>query len=451
MNQMTNPLVATSSETVFDWLEQIASTSSKNAKEELLRQHLENDAFRILIKQAIDPFVTFGVKKLPKAEPTGGELFDNRTLALLIDLKSRKLTGNAAQSAIKEELTRLQPKSAELLTRILKKSLKAGFTASTANKARPGLIYVFKCQLSHKLTDYEHQVTASEQEPWFAEMKEDGVRGFALQHQNPDGEFFSRSGKPLNASEELKQEVRFFYSMWAEHWGTKAGVVIDGELVASEGLFNDVVGDVHRKSVGDTMALKVIDLIPSDEFDKGQSEKAYTERREMLEQFLLLYKDKFPRISIIERWPVTSVSAAFELAHELIDQGHEGIILKDPNGRWANKRTSAWLKVKDINTADLVVTSVAPGEEGKEFEHCMGSAFVNFDSVDKDGNPVTVEVSVGGGWKLSEREHYWQHPGDLIGQLIEVEYHMLTPDGSMRHPRFKQIRTDKPIEDGQGC
>ena len=28
----------------------------------------------------------------------------------------------------------------------------------------------------------------------------------------------------------------------------------------------------------------------------------------------------------------------------------------------------------------------------------------------------------------------------VIGRLIEVKYHEITPDGSMRHPRFARVR-----------
>lgn len=448
MNQVATTNLGCS-DSVYDCLEQIAEVSSKNAKMKLLQEHLQDPYFRALIKQAVDPFITFGVKKLPTPKGPGTHQFRAETLKLMAELRHRSLTGNAAQEAIAKELSVLAPKSRELLSRILRKNLKAGFTASSVNSARPGTIYVFKCQLSNKLADYCEKITINPDYPWTAELKEDGVRGFALEHKNPTGEFFSRSGKPLSASEELKDEVILFFRMWKDYWSDDAKIVLDGELVSLDGVFNDVVGDIRRKSARDTVGLKLIDLIPTKEFDAGRSKKAYWDRRAMLHQFMEDNGEAFDRIKLTTEWLVKSVDEAFVLANDLIQNGKEGIILKDPHGLWQNKRTKDWLKVKDKNTVDLVVKRLEIGNPDKGFSHCLGAVVCDFTTY-VDEVQRTVEVSISSGFTIEQREYYWQHQDELVGRLIEVSYHQITPDFSMRHPVFEKFRDDKPIEDGQG-
>lgn len=433
----------------FDLLNEIAATSSKNTKQELVGAALKsNTMFRHLVTMTLDPFVSFGIKKLPKIPEGGQNLIGRAALTLLEDLKARRLTGNAAKDAIVARLSVLEPKSRELMVRVLTKNLKAGFSESTVNKAAPGTIYTFKVQLSEKLAEYADWVDSqiSTDNPWWAELKEDGVRGVAHADRNSTGEFFSREGKPLNASDELRAEVVELQKLMAERIGKTC--VLDGEISSIKGIFNDVVGDVHKKSVGDTMMLKWIDWLTCEEFEAKAGTMIYIERRKIMEEVMAEHGGRFPRIKLIQRWPVTSVREANDLAEKLIANKEEGIILKKPDGLWRAKRTTDWLKVKDINTIDLVVKRLEYGEAGKQFEHIMGAAIC--DMVTPQG--TTIEVSIGGGWSIQQRTDYMADPSLIVGHLIEVEFHEYTKDGSLRHPRFKRDRTgDKPATDGQGC
>lgn len=441
--------VTTSSAFAFDLLVEIGATASKNEKMKLVSDAIATSpVFKQLVCKALDPFTTFGIKKVPKHTTDGKNEMNTGHYALLGQLARRELTGNAAINAVSSALSDLEPKSRELFIRVMTKNLKASFSAETVNKAYPGMIYTFKVQLSEKLSEFADWVDSQIgiDDPWWAELKEDGVRGVAHQVRNPAGNFFSREGKPLNASDELLSEVVEFFKLASEV--LDQSVVLDGEISSIKGVFNDVVGDVHKKSVGDTVMLKLIDMIPCTDFEDKICRIPYVKRRATLEKLIEQHGHKFPRIKLIDRWPVHSVREAFDLAEKLISEGEEGIILKNPNGFWTAKRTRDWLKVKDINTIDLVVKRLEPGEKGKQFEHIMGAAIC--DMVTPQG--TTIEVSIGGGWSIEQREDYWANPELIVGHLIEVEFHEYTKDGSLRHSRFKRIRTgDKPIEDGQGC
>lgn len=442
------------SDYVFDLIEEIASTSSKNAKIELIRSSWHHNLFSFCIKQALDPFITFGMKKIPKyKEGVGFKQFTFGTVGLLTKLNNRELTGNAAKEAVQRELESLTPNSAELLKRIIAKKLKAGFTESTVNEAVPGAIYVFKAMLSHKLTDrigkkgfdLPEKRGQKLENPWYAELKEDGVRGFS--RSKVGGEFVSREGKPLNAGRTLREEVMTLFSMWREYFGMgDLELVLDGELDDMSGVFNETVGSVHRKDADDNMGVKVIDIITQDQLDEKLCPIPYIERRSNLEKFFAEHGDKFTRIKLIPKWEIHSVEEAMELFESLNNSGEEGLIVKTPDGPWEAKRSYHWLKIKAEQSVDLVVKRIEKGTDGDKYAHCMGMAICDY--VNSKGE--TVEVSVGGGWTDHDREYYWNNPDELIGVLIEVQYHEETLDGSLRHPRFKRIRDDKPVSDGQG-
>ncbi|CDT53861.1 putative DNA ligase (ATP) [Vibrio coralliirubri] len=455
------------SDEVLDLLENISELSSKTDKENLIREYWENRLFKMVLCSSLDPFITFGMNKLPKTSHFGDEEFSRETLELLQNLRDRLLTGNAAKDAVKNELERLTPKSSELLSRIIKRNLKAGFSESTVNKVFPNTIYVFKNMLAHPFDDYCHEI----EWPAFAEIKEDGVRGFCL--ENKSHEYVSRNGLPLYANEELKAQSEILMSCWRKEFVEDADclMVIDSEMVEASDDFNDSVSGARKKGGTKTMQIKVIDILTQNEFDSRKSRLVYSERREKMKDFFFKYGEQFPRISLTDAVSIQNEAHAREYFKRVHDSGKEGLIVKVPNGLWEGKRSKNWLKMKGLIDKDLVVKELVPGEEGKEFEHLMGAAICDYEN----SKGKTVEVRIGGGWSIEERAQHWANYHDepvtyyskkgnetiehviepngemLVGQVIQVHAHEETKDGSLRHPRYIKIRTDKSAEDGQGC
>jgi len=102
------------------------------------------------------------------------------------------------------------------------------------------------------------------------------------------------------------------------------------------------------------------------------------------------------------------------------------------------------MKIKAEESVDLVVKGAFEGE-GK-YQGTLGGLLCDFKG---------VEVRVGGGYSDEERKEFWrlyQHDlkranaGEplLLGTLIEVEFHEITPDGSLRHPRLSSVNNPKP-------
>lgn len=106
-------------------------------------------------------------------------------------------------------------------------------------------------------------------------------------------------------------------------------------------------------------------------------------------------------------------------------KGDEGLILRE-----VDVDDPKWLKVKNKETHDVVVTGFQPGT-GKH--------------VGRMGALLTTRGKVGTGFTDKDRE-YWQerwNEGTVVGVTIEVECMELTPAGLFRHPRFVRERIDK--------
>lgn len=475
------------STSAYELLQKLAAVSSKKDKEEMLHDFWHNSpntTFRYAILKALDPFITYGINKMPKVAP-GTEEFNEDTYTMLERLNHRELTGNAAKQALEIELGRLNFESGELLKSIITGKLGGGFSADTVNKVAPGSIYIFKMCLASKFSDLSEKITEKQwAEGVKGEVKADGVRGLFMQIKRFHP--VSRNGLPLNSTMEIRSEVSEFLYKFADY--VKSEIVtsedyseflsgdmnLDCELVEANDVFNDTVGSVRSKdeSKAKTLKVKVIDVISQAELDKGKTFYAYKIRREIMEKFFEYQGSAFPNISLIPSFTFHSEEETYAKFEELKNAGEEGLIVKLDNGFWEQKRSKGWLKIKDKNSADLVIKSLEEGDANGKYRGLMGAAVCDY----RNSKGETVEVKIGGGWSLQQRAEMWaaftgtfvnysttesgvttQHttsPDECenpVGWLIEVSYHQETKDGSLRHPNFVRRRTDKPENEGQGC
>ncbi len=144
--------------------------------------------------------------------------------------------------------------------------------------------------------------------------------------------------------------------------------------------------------------------------------------------------------------------ALFEAAKKL---GVEGIMAKERKGKWTpGKRNDTWIKVKVKETMDVRIIGYTNGEgdrertfgslqlaeetsEGLIYRGGVGTGFddkrlkelrAQLDELTNDEKPVTQDVH-------HEKETIWVRP-ELI---CEVEYSMLTDNGTFRDPVFKRL------------
>jgi DNA ligase-1 len=434
---------------VMRLLDQVAATKSRTEKEALLSTGKDDPLLREVFKRTYDPFITYGMTPLKVEGMVGGKSIhgaDHHAFFVLDALAQRKLTGNAAKEQVKELLLALDPDSATLLSRIIGKDLRAGFTANTINKVIPDFIEIFEVMLAHKFE--EKRIT---QWPVAVEPKLDGTRVAAITEKGVTA-VLSRNGKEFPGMAHLSGP--FTEVIHAAHarakregkdalvkylGGEKPAVMLDGEAIS--GNFNDTVGSVRRKAEGDAI-LHVFDIVPLSAFRSMDVIKLPYKARRHIVQYVVESAPEGAPIRLGQRYLANSLEeiyALYQKVRETTTNGKpgEGLIVKPLDGFYEKKRSYSWLKMKAEETIDLTITGAFEGK-GK-YEGMLGGVIV-------DHKGVQVRVS---GFSDEQRKELWASCSDPrddnypIGRMIEVEYHEETPDGSLRHPRFVRFRPDK--------
>ena len=137
-------------------IEALKNTSSTNEKVIILSDNRFNDEFKTVLAATYNPFVTFGIKKIPEyTNNKGGDVEIGKAVKDITRvIVSRQKTGNDAINFLSRRLEELQEDHAKILESVIKKDLGCGVSVSLINKAfGEGFIPVHRCMLADKLND----------------------------------------------------------------------------------------------------------------------------------------------------------------------------------------------------------------------------------------------------------------------------------------------------------
>jgi len=423
----------------WDVIAELESDNSRLFKEDVIaRESLAGnlELFRGF-RAAYDAMVTFGVKKVETKTGDGKGITSEAFWKTAQELAERKLTGNAALTAI--NFLRMNAKEDEWnywYRRILIKDMRCGTSDSTINKhADPKYhIPVFTCQLAHDGAKHPEKIKGRK----LIEVKLDGMRVLTIVYPSGQVDQYSRNGKELVNFPHIRAQ-------FAKHAKLlKAPMVFDGEIMSAN--FQDLMKQARRKSdvKTDDAVLNLFDLVTLDEFREGRCDTAQALRSFGLRAWLAPIADHMPNVEMVGQELVDLDTeegyARFrEINQQAIDGGYEGIMIKDPDAPYECKRTVSWLKEKPFIEVSLTAVAVEEGT-GKNAGR-MGA--VLFEGED-DGK--FIRVSVGGGWSDKDRDDIWAARKEVLGQVGEIRADAATKSQdsddvwSLRFPRFKTWR-----------
>ena len=392
----------------------------------------------------MDPYTNFGISKFKKpktwSDVQSGSLSEHDILShflykLLPQLSSRALTGNAAKAEVEDSFKKMNPRLAKWCERILLRKLRCGVQITTANKIWPGLIKPFETQAANVCeshVDDKEQIIIDEliQFPVQCEPKFDGLRTIAIKH-NGQVTLFSRNGTEFETLERLKTYLQSREDIQE--------IVLDGEGLV-DGNWNDsasvLMSFVNFKD--DTkLVYNVFDIMSYDEWTNKKSTRTLKERREQLESS---FTDKTCIVKIAPYKTCSSTQELISYYLTCLNDGFEGIMIKDLNGLYEFKRTDAWKKLKPEATYEGVIVATYDGNIGSKREGKFGGFYVLLP------NGVTTKVGSGMSDLLkseieADREKY-------IGKICEVAGQPpLTVDGKIRFPRFKRFRDESDVDE----
>jgi hypothetical protein len=422
------------------FLNDLASNASRNYKLEKLREKSNHETLREVIRLALDPFTQFYQRKIPTYKCDGTNANIESILPALYDLSSRQVTGNAAIEYLRMLLSSLNEDDAKVLERIIAKDLKCGVQVSTANDVWMGLIKEYPCMLC---SPFEQKLVDKISFPAYAQMKMDGMRFNAIVR---DGkcEFRSRNGKQILLLGNLEQE---FISL-----AGSIDCVFDGELLvmlpgdhqfADRQTGNGILNKANKGTISVEEAAmvhaSVWDLIPYAYFADGYCPTPYSKRFSTLEAIVSKQKPEGKKIWTVTSTIVETQEQAQEIFQDYLASGYEGIILKDGNGVWEDKRAKHQIKFKGELECDLKIVAIEEGT-GK-YAGMLGSLICE----SSDG---VVKVSVGSGLTDAHRKNLGQ---EILDKIVAIKYNSRIKnklgEESLFLPIFVEIRDDKDIAD----
>ena len=429
-------------------IERLEADNSKLAKQAILLEAMQEglDEFFEGITMALDPLITFGVKKVPeRSDVLTGQGLDWLTFKVLaLQLINRELTGHAARDAIEFAMSVATTEQWNgFYRRVLIKDLRCGMSEKTVNKVAKEFpqyaIPIFGCQLAHDSANHEKKMTGIKQ----IEVKLDGVRVLAV-CRSGKVELFSRNGKQFHNFPHIIAEIE---AVLAEK-PAPYDCVLDGEVMSAD--FQDLMKQLQRKDgkKATDAVLHLFDFIPLVDFLNGSWNTPQTTRSNLVKYWVLEHQDLLEHVQAcawedIDLSTIKGEERFVELNKAAVDGGYEGVMIKDVNAPYTCKRSHAWLKAKPFIEVTLEVIDVEEGTGRNQGR--LGAIVCSGKDDGKD-----IRVNVGSGFTDNNRSTFWDGRADLITQLVEVRADAVTQnqDGtySLRFPRFKTFRGFEPGE-----
>lgn len=400
------------SDDILTLIDQIAATPGKNDKIAMVTGGAQLPEFVRVLEYAYNPFKRYRMIKLPAKTHVGMKQFDDGTWQILDRLISRELTGDRAWNEVMCELDCLTAESADLLGRIIRKDMKAGFSESTCNKAVKKLIPEFPYMRCSLPKDTDLAVW-----PWgegvFSQEKADGM--FANIDHEECGlvRITSRQGSefPIEKFEAMTNDIRARLTAGYQNHG-EIIVLRDGVVCKRQdgnGVLNGVLkgGDFLPNEVP---VYLVWDQIPlSAVVPKGKYKVNYRRRITSLLQQL---KTNDGLVRLIPTRIVRSLKEAYAHAVEMMKAGKEGSVIKHPAATWKDGTSNEQIKIKLEFEVDLKIVAIVPGKAHGKNAGRAGSITCR-----SACGMLLVDVTVK---NEAVRDHIDANPDEWIDQIIAV-------------------------------
>ena len=423
---------------ILEFISEMNSSTSTNQKIDVIRS--SSKIVRKTLYYTYNSFMQFNIT--PKVLDKRQDLCNRHTkfiymFDLLDSLDKRLITGHKAIEETNGFIFN-NPKLKNILYLVLDRNLKIRVSTKIINKALPGFIPTFNVALANKYDEKTKKKVNLKEDVWFVSRKLDGVRCLIVVDEKGKAKSFSRAGKQFHTLSLIEKEI--------ESLGVK-NVVYDGEMciVNDKGDedFQSIMKEIGRKDHTIQSGLfQVFDFIPSVIFQKGESKTGtFSQRSNALQSILL--KSNLKYVDFLEQTPFTSFEELDSLTQTAREKGWEGLMIRK-NCTYKGKRSNDILKVKMFYDDEYTVDEVQFGPfryilEGKEVEEEMLSSV----SITHKGNTV----SVGSGFSIDQRKHFYKNPNDIVGKEITVQYFEESQNQngsfSLRFPVVKVIHEGK--------
>lgn len=406
-------------------INELNSTNSTNEKIEILKKHPECNE---LLLYTYDLYLQFGVssEQLEKRQDLCEDTSINDIIHLLDSLSNEEITGHKAISVVNGFIKKYGYK--ELIYNIIDKNLKTRTDEKSINKAFPNLIPTFNVALAYNYEDYKSKMEWSD--GWFVSRKIDGGRTIIIKRKDSI-RAFSRTGKEFTTLGNVIEEIRKL---------PIDNAVFDGEMCVMDNdkeSFSGVMKEIRRKdhTMNEPVYL-MFDMLSIEEFENKKGNTLFSNRLKKLNEFI---PENNKYIKVLEQHLIEDDNDFSSWVEKSSKNNWEGLILRKNMG-YEGKRSKNLLKVKKFFDGEYVVKNIVHGpiriinKETKLEETILSMVSVE---IEHKG----CVVSIGSGFTQEERIHYYNHPENIVGKVITIQYFEETTNQkggiSLRFPTFK--------------
>lgn len=436
--------------TIVELFNQVKNTSGTLAKKQLLTDNM-NDLIKDIFEMTYGDHKYF-ITKLDRRyrDDDFGILTIDEGWGdfkqVLHQCETRHITGNDARIALNNELDRFTLDDQVILYNILQHNLKIGVSAENFYSiiGTPADKYEVSLAINLQKAKGVDPIDGT----YFASRKLDGVRCLFFVERHIDGGVTvnrprSRQNKEFTTLDNLIPAVIDL----ASYIVAPGRYVFDGEacILDEDGdeHFDWIMKEINRKNhTIENPCYNVFDFVPEDVFYGRMQSNIFSTRLkylgEMMNMYLLDGGDD-DRIHLLFQERIKDQDDFDRWSKHVERGGWEGFMLRKDT-YYKGGRSNDLIKVKKFQDAEYTVigttnSKVTYNEDGqKEFDAC--SALI----IEHKGN----KVSVGSGLSKEQRLRWFNHPDEIVGKTITVQYFEETQDKktkqySLRFPILKYV------------
>ena len=303
---------------------------------------------------------------------------------------------------------------------------KEGYSTSLETKAAAPLDKKIFPMLANK---YEPAAASSKRSgivfPCYVQPKLDGLR--CVIYAGKDGDlayadqpvYQSRTGGIFTTLQHLTPEI-------SEILRRCPGIVLDGELYTKEISFEELAGIIKKKSISSEEDRTKIREVQYHIYDLIVPDTPFKERLSLIHLSL----EETPRVKIVPTYLAHSSAEFKEKFAEFVEQGYEGIMLRNVAGLYKeNYRSNDLMKYKEFLEAEYPIV---------DFKEASG----------RDAGTVIWECETPEGRRFSvrprgtveARKQWFRSAKSIVGKQLTVIFQELSEMGVPRFPVGKAVR-----------
>lgn len=411
---------------------EIQNTTGLNDKKNIVKQHSDNELFKKCLIFLLDTNIVTGIAEKKLTKPATKNVVPTKQLTTFTDVMDYLKTHNTGSDVdvanVKQFLNQYKgdTKTYNFYVEMITKKFRLGCNKKLVNSVIPNLIQTFDVMLGTPIE--KCNLKGNE---WISISKKlNGCRCAFIGNK-----CMTRQGKEYTGVDHIIKDLqRLGYG----------NMFVDGELLYKnkEGLSDS---DAFQKGTGIAMSndkekpqlkLVVFDAFPLDEFWTGKSKLSYLDRNNLYLMNLKIVCKDTENIEVVpmvyEGFDHGNIAKFLEYAEQ---HDWEGIMI-NLDTPYECKRTKNLIKVKQFKEVDLRCINYEEGT-GKN-KDTLGAIICDYKG---------TKLNVGSGFTDSERNHFWDHPEDIVGKIVTVKYKEETKNKngtlSLQFPIYQCMRFDK--------